>query len=199
MSGTCQACRTALFLIMNNNKDNPTPGCTLIELLIVVAIIGITLSIAVPSFQSLIASNRLTTSANALLSALQLAKSESIKSNYLVIVTKNTTWANGWTVFADKNQNDTQDVDTEPTISTFEALNTGYTITFTNGYTNRVTYRPDGRSTTNGSFYFCSPASTADFRRVVIASTGRAKVETPTTESSTPQKTYATACCAACP
>ncbi len=184
---------------MNNNKNRSVLGFTLIELLIVVSIIGITLGIAVPSFQSLVASNRLTASANSLLSALQLAKSEAIKSNYLIVVSKNTTWANGWIVFADKNQDGSQATDgTEPTISTFDSIATGFTIKpvsfITPGFANNVTYRPDGRSTTNGSFYFCSPASTADFRRVVIAPTGRVRIETPATESSSPQKTYTTAC-----
>ena len=177
---------------MNNNK--PTQGFTLIELLIVIAIVGITLGIAVPSFQSLIASNRLTTSANSLVSALQLAKSEAIKSNYLVVVNKNGTWSNGWFLFADKYQNGIQATDgTEPTISTFDALSTGFTINSTSTssvFANKVTYRPDGRSTSFGSFYFCSPASTADFRVVVIAATGRVRVDTPTTAGIS----YATAC-----
>lgn len=173
---------------MNNNKNHTALGFTLIELLIVLSIIGITLGIAVPSFQSLIASNRLTASANSLASALQLAKSEAIKSNYLVIVSRNTTWANGWVVFADKNQNGSQATDgTEPTISSFDALSTGFTV---NPDYNSVTYRPDGRSTTFGSFYFCSPTNTSDFRRVVIAATGRVRVETPAT-SGIP---YATNC-----
>jgi type IV fimbrial biogenesis protein FimT len=162
---------------MNNNKNRSVLGFTLIELLIVVSIIGITLGIAVPSFQSLIASNRLTTSANNLLSALQLAKSEAIKSNFLIIVSKNTTWANGWIVFADKNQDGLQATDgTEPTIASFDAVSTGFTV---DPYTNSITYRPDGRTTSFGSFYFCSPASTADFRRVVIAATGRVRIDTP--------------------
>ncbi|MGZ8945652.1 MAG: GspH/FimT family pseudopilin [Methylococcaceae bacterium] len=176
---------------MNNNKDNPTLGFTLIELLIVISIIGITLSIAVPSFQALIASNRLTTSANSLVSALQLAKSEAIKSNRLVIVSRNSTWASGWVVFADNNQDGAQATDgTEPTISSFDALSTGFTIN--TSYASRVTYRPDGRINTaiGGHFYFCSPASTADFRNVVIAATGRVRVETPTTAGIS----YATAC-----
>lgn len=166
---------------MNNNKNSPTQGFTLIELLIVLSIIGITLGIAVPSFQSLIASNRLTTSANSLVSALQLAKSEAIKSNYLVVVTQNGTWSNGWTVFTDKYQNGIQATDgTEPTISTSDALSTGFTVKTT---VNLITYRPDGRITnsTTLSFYFCSPASTADFRVVTIAATGRVRVDTPQT------------------
>lgn len=180
---------------MNTFKINLSHGFSLVELIVVMAIIGITLGVGAPSFQTIIATSNLTTSTNDLVSALQLARSEAIKSNYLVIVSKNTTWSDGWFVFADKNQNSSQDADTEPTLRTFDALSSGFTVrTTTTAFTYRVTYRPDGRSSTAGSFYFCSPADAADFRRVVIAATGRVRVETPTTESSNPQKTYATAC-----
>jgi len=171
---------------MNNTSYRPVPGFTFIELLIVIVIIGITLAIAAPSFQSLIASNRLTTSANSLVSALQLAKSEAIKRNRQVIVSNNGTWASGWIVFSDNNGDYAQATDgTEPTLGSFDALSTGFTVNPSNGYANRVTYRPDGRSTTPGSFYLCSPASTADFRKVTIAATGRVRVDTPASSGTT--------------
>jgi len=165
--------RTIIPMNINNYPSNQ--GFTLIELLMVISIIGITLAIAAPSFQSLIASNRLTTSANNMVSALQLAKSEAIKTNRLVIVNPVGTWAGGWLVFTDTNQNLTQD-STEPTLSTFDALNTGFTITPTTGM---VTFYPDGRISADVSFYFCSPAKT-NSRQLVIKSSGRIQVQTPT-------------------
>jgi len=183
---------------MNNNKHKFLQGFTLIELLVVIAIIGITLAVAIPSFQAMIASNRLTTTTNNLVSALQLAKSEAIKSNRLVIVSTGTSsnWASGWFIFADKSQNNTQATDgTEPTIGSFEALNTGFTIKPAGVATNysgnsMVIYRPDGRINADVIFYFCSPVNTADFRKLVIQSTGRVKVQRPTVAG----VSYATAC-----
>jgi len=182
---------------MNNFKNNSVMGFTLIELLMVIAIICITTSIAVPSFQSLIASNRLTTWSNNLLTAMQLAKSESIKTNRLVIVSNiYSDWKNGWVVFADNDRSRDQG-SAEPTISAFEAIKTGYTVKIETSVSsitsvNSITYRPDGRIAVNASYrvYFCTPANLADFRSVFIEPTGRVRVETPKTES----KTYATAC-----
>lgn len=56
-------------------------GFTLLELLITIAVLGILLGIAVPSFQSSLTNSRLTTAANDLVGALQAARSEAIKRN----------------------------------------------------------------------------------------------------------------------
>jgi type IV fimbrial biogenesis protein FimT len=56
-------------------------GFTLVELMVTIAIAAILLMIAVPSFQHLILSNRLTTSANALADAINLARTDAIKLN----------------------------------------------------------------------------------------------------------------------
>jgi type IV fimbrial biogenesis protein FimT len=182
-------------------ETSPTLSCgfTLTELLAVIAIMAITLAFGLPSFQAVIASSRLTNAANSMVTALQRARSESIKTNQLVTVVSvndNGAWQEGWIVFVDKNRNNAQDTDAdpaidEPTISAFEAINSHFSVNAIGSVVNRVTYNPNGRSN-NGSIFFCSPAEISDFRRVVIALTGRVQVETPVTESS--GQTYATAC-----
>lgn len=76
-------------------------GFTLIELMIVLAILAVLLTIAAPSFSRFIASQRIKTASFDLQSALMLARSEAIKRGPAATVTvaaKSSNWANGWTV-----------------------------------------------------------------------------------------------------
>lgn len=56
-------------------------GFTLIELLVTLAVAAIVVTMAVPSFQSMINGNRLTSAANEMIGSLQLARSEAIRRN----------------------------------------------------------------------------------------------------------------------
>lgn len=56
-------------------------GFTLIELMITVAVLAIVMAIAIPSFTGLINSSRLTTQANDVVAALQMARSEAVRRN----------------------------------------------------------------------------------------------------------------------
>jgi type IV fimbrial biogenesis protein FimT len=162
---------------MNKNK-----GFTLIELMITVAIMSIMMAVGLPSFQSIIASSRLTAAANAMVSALQLARFEAIKQHKPVVVTKKTNWKDGWIVYVDKNRNNAQDTD-EPTLATFDAISPTVKMDNTTvTYTTYMNYDESGRANVGGHFTFCSPATgtATDFRKVVIAATGRMRVETPT-------------------
>jgi len=68
-------------------------GFTLIELMIVIALIAIIAGIAVPNYQSSMQNTRETSARNSLVGALQLARSEAITRNITVTVTTaDSTW-----------------------------------------------------------------------------------------------------------
>ncbi len=78
-------------------------GFTLIELMITVIVLSIVVTIAVPSFISLLQSNQLTGQVNQLVGALNAARTEAIKMNQHVVLCHSTDGlscsapsANGW-------------------------------------------------------------------------------------------------------
>ena len=82
------------------------------ELLITLVIVGILLSVGVPSIKRYMQSGQLIASTNELLSAFHLARSESVKSNVRVTICTSTngtscsdskSWREGWIVFIDRD------------------------------------------------------------------------------------------------
>ncbi len=94
---------------------NAQSGFTLVELMTVVAIAAILLIIAVPSFKTIVNSNRLTSAANEMVAAIQTARADAIRYNKRTEVclslnadtgsptcaADGTTTAKGWLVFID--------------------------------------------------------------------------------------------------
>ncbi len=56
-------------------------GFTLVEILVTIAVASVLLAVAVPSFNELVVSNRLTTQSNDMVAAINFARSEAIKRN----------------------------------------------------------------------------------------------------------------------
>jgi prepilin-type N-terminal cleavage/methylation domain-containing protein len=147
-------------------------GFTLIELLVTMTIAAILLAIAVPSFNSSIASARASDGANSLLGALELARSEAVRRGVTVSVCRVTVvpatacnntaagsfvvgdWAAGWMVFADNGSGSTAGV-FEPALAPTPDEAVNFQQQFAPGAATRVeiveaagvgiaTYRPDG-------------------------------------------------------
>ena len=125
-------------------------GFTLLEVMVVVAIIAVLAALAGPSFTPLIERWRVRQAVENLQSTLFYARSEAIKRGGNVSIRKtangdgctnasaNTQWGCGWTVFVDTNNNGAQDASQTPPEDTLQttAAPTGVEVNLasSNGY-----------------------------------------------------------------
>lgn len=181
-------------------------GFTLIELLVGVVVMGILLAVGVPSFQSAIASNRLTGGTNDVVSALALARSEAIRRGTRVTLCKSANatqcvtsgnWSQGWIVFIDTTRTAANaQVDTGETIlASGEATTASLVVAGSANVANFVSYAADGQAklmngaAQSGTLRVCSTsASLGDARRardIAISAPGRVVTTTPASVNST--------------
>ena len=87
-------------------------GFTLIELMVVIALLALLLALGLPSFQGSLRSNRVSTATNEMIASLSLARSEAIRSTRGSGVCSSAdgttcggTWSDGWLVWGDANGN----------------------------------------------------------------------------------------------
>ena len=168
-------------------KTNKIKGFSLIELLIVIAILGILLALSMPSFQDTIESANTNTQVKVMLTTLNLARSEAIKRRQDVSICASSTgadcdagnWTEGWMVFVDNNGDangaagsvDAGDV----IIRVFDTLGAGSVATFT---TNLFSYNSLGFSATGGvqTFQICPATNNAaNARSIEIGPSGRGR------------------------
>ncbi len=129
-------------------------GITLLELIIVIAIVGIFAAIGIPSMTNMVNSNRLNTARNTLISDLNLARSEAIKRNARVLVcsgnlangcSNQAAWAaTGWLVCYDLDKNGVCDATSATNPNPILVRAAVSTTTVITGPTTPVVYRPIG-------------------------------------------------------
>lgn len=164
-------------------KSSHSSGVTLIELLVTISILAILLTVAVPSFQSFIANNRVDTFANNLFSSFLLARSEGIKRNKQVMVCRSSNgtscsgaWNEGWIVFVDTNKNGSPAGDsTEPILLKISAQEGSFNLS---GLSNDVYYDSQGKASENDTLEICptAPAPNGRGKNLIIAPSGAPSV-----------------------
>lgn len=80
-------------------------GYSLLELLITLLILGVLLSLAFPSFQQQIQRTRLLTETDLLQQGILFARTNAISLNQRVTMAHKGSWASGWDIFVDANNN----------------------------------------------------------------------------------------------
>jgi type II secretion system protein H len=97
---------------INNTKR--TLGFTIIELMVVMVIVGLVVTMAMPSFTSLNQGSQLTATSNELIGAFNRARNEAIRRGQAVTVSaESNDWQKGYKIWVDLNLNGSLDAGTD--------------------------------------------------------------------------------------
>jgi type IV fimbrial biogenesis protein FimT len=163
-------------------------GFTLLELMTALAVLAVLAAIATPSFRQFSANSRTSTSANSLMNALAMARSEALREGMPVAVcpsadtlTCNTAdWSNGWIVFTDNSGTKGVLDSTDVLVQTWPAPGTGVTVSILNNTENYVRYDARGMK---------SPVSSLTFKVTATSCTGNNATQIVVTVAGSPQST----------
>jgi len=154
-------------------------GFTLIEVIVVMALAGILVAIALPDFVSFMKNNTRTSTVNDLLASMHVARSEAITRNGRVMLCPSTDggscdggsdWENGWLVFYDEDGD--QDFGGDDQKLNYTAGIDGYDVG-SSVFEKGLSYRSNGRAMAGliadntGEFIICDSRG-PDFARVII-------------------------------
>jgi type IV fimbrial biogenesis protein FimT len=185
-------------------------GFTLIELMVTVAVLVVLISIAVPSFQSAIASSSLRSATNDVMTSLAQTRSTASKmgrratmcmSSDGVQCATTAGWEQGWIIFSDLTHSGTT-----ASVDSGDAVNYVYppapkniVIVGASGFTQYISYSADGQGKTNtgatlfGKIRVCSTSTSLDdasrARDLVMSFSGRVIIQKPVVAATCPAPT----------
>ena len=159
-----------------------TGGFSLYELIMTLALVGLIMTLGLPSFGSLVADKRLRVETDRLFHAVHLARKESIVRRRVVSLCPSADgescsagydWSTGWIVFANVDRDEPPQVDeNEPVIGRHSVDGSVQILANRRGFTLRSTHL----RATNGTLVVCDRAGRAAPRALVISYTGRPRV-----------------------
>jgi len=159
-------------------------GFSLAELLVAVAIVAITLSLAVPGLNSLFAQSMMRTAANELARAFHVARQHSLANGIDAAIcptadgaqcSNSSNWNTGWLVFSNRDGEHPPRVDSDEAILLYRE---GRSMLNISANRRAFVLRPFGLRSTNGTFLFCDRGQAVDARRLVVSYTGKPRLET---------------------
>ena len=172
------------------NGCRRSSGFSLLEALVVMALVAVLAGIAAPAMSRLRQQHRMQAQAEALFSSLMLTRSEALRQQQRVTVCVRTPddrcalagpWTPGWMVFVDTNAN-AQRESQELVLQKHEALSAGFTLKGNGPVSRFVSYGLEGRSQTisgafqSGTLTLCQ-VDAAHAWQVVINPLGRPRLE----------------------
>ncbi|MCK5813076.1 MAG: GspH/FimT family pseudopilin [Cocleimonas sp.] len=180
-------------------KNKHHHGFTLIEAMVTIAVAGILLSIAIPSFSKMIERNRISSATNEFMAAMMLTRSEAVTRTIPISICASDTgtscngaldnYAKGWVIFSDCNMdglitatvtncdfdgNGTNDKD-----AIIKVNNGAKKLLIIGGNAttkDRFTYRVSGRPSTLGASFSIGADSSNLKKKLTVALTGRVKL-----------------------
>lgn len=158
-------------------------GFTMVELMVVIAVLGAILVLAAPGYQALILNNRSLSEVYALRATLSNARSEAIARRAPVVVCPTSdgaacdaalpNWLPGYMSFVDTNNDTVPDPnDPDEEIIQYEARGVEAILAFDNA-NNLVRFSPRGDAiTTQGTFSFCDERGAGNARALILNAVG---------------------------
>lgn len=178
---------------MHSSRPHPGPsgqrGFTIGEVLATMAVVSVSMSLVVPSLESLTRSNQRASAINELVATMHVARSEAITRNAPVVVCPSedgrtcapVAWETGWIRFVDKNGDYLPEAD-EALLGATPQL-AGLTIR-TETFDKAFAYAPSGRvegpdgGQGGGDFTFCAGGNSAEAQVVSVSALGQPTLTT---------------------